>query len=67
MDNFHPALAKFKCLLTSAFATLYTSRLGRKLTMTMRLVRWQKELLPPAAGEGRQKFKSCQVDLETPF
>ena len=50
VDNLHPALAKFKCLLTSAFATLYTSRLGRKLTMTMRLVRRQKELFPPAAG-----------------
>jgi len=50
VDNFHPALAKFKCLLTRAFATLYTSKLGRKLTMTMRLVRRQKELFPPAAG-----------------
>ena len=31
MDNFHPALAKFKCLLTRAFATLYTSKVGSKV------------------------------------
>ena len=65
VDNFHPALAKFKCLLTRAFATLYTSKVGSKV---------DHEHAAGAAAKGTfgtsrrlGGVKRCQVDLETPF
>jgi hypothetical protein len=64
VDNFHPPWRAFKCLLTRAFATLYTSKVGSKVTMSMRLVRRQRNFCHQPQARG---VKSCQVDLETPY